>query len=303
MWVRGGWLGGLFGVLLAGGCDSGNGSSGPVAASDFPARFAQGTCDAMANCCRTNGFAYEASTCKASVEGQFRALFLKNQSSGVTYDAAAGGRCLDAYVALYEGCGSGDENSVKDPCRHVFVGTLAPGEACTASAQCKDPEGGNAYCDGVCKLDLVLASRHGTSGEPCTAECWNINGRENCQSVGDSSATQTAACYASDGLQCDHSALKCTPVPKLGERCSSRCVEGAYCNSGTCAPQVDTGPCGFDACSSKSYCDYDTNTCQPRKADGESCSSDDDCLIGSCSNNRCGRVPVGPSICAGLIGD
>jgi hypothetical protein len=262
----------------------------------------------MASCCRTHGFAYEEATCKGSVEGQFRALMLKEQAFAAHFDPVVAGQCLEAFNAVYSGCGSVDPKTFNDTCRHIFAGTVAPGAACSDSSECKDPEGGNAYCDTVCKLDVPLATRHGTAGEACSTTCSIEEGGSNCNSVGVPAPGQIpsaapAACYTNDGLKCDGISQKCVALPKLGESCTFDCAAGSYCSSGKCAAQVDIGSCAnySTACSSKSYCNFDTHECAPRKQDGDACQSGGECQTDHCTHGRCGKVPVNASICAGLV--
>ncbi len=79
----------------------------------------------------------------------------------------------------------------------------------------------------------------------------------------------------------------------LGAACTSgNCVVGAWCKSGVCVASTDSGPCAdFDACSAKSYCA--SGQCSPRKADGQACIDDLECVNGKClvaGGGTCGSV-------------
>ncbi len=67
---------------------------------------------------------------------------------------------------------------------------------------------------------------------------------------------------------------------KSGTFTITGCRYGLICQSGKCTRPPTTGPCSDDfffTCDS-AYCDKNSNTCKPRKADGASCVSDDECI-------------------------
>src|SRR6185295_12720160 len=94
-------------------------------------------------------------------------------------------------------------------------------------------------------------------------------------------------CYTNDGLSCGPEG-RCIPIPAVGQACapSTICVEGAFCDgSSTCSPKREAGgTCtGFsEACSVRTFCDYESGQCQPRKADGAACEGDEQCASESC---------------------
>lgn len=218
-----------------------------------------------------------------------------------------------------------DSQALVTACNAVFTGTLPAGAVCTLSEECLKPAGGQAYCNidtvastgsggasgassggssgggsggamGTCVQEVP--SPHGKAGDACAGDCTATTSSVGCSgsAVPGTDTAATALCYRNEGLYCATSAPTtgtpaitqvCRPIGAIGSACSGNgCVDGAFCNAGTCAAQYDSGTCGAgfsDACSSKSYCDYaNAYLCVPRLADGAACTSGDTCLSNYC---------------------
>lgn len=144
-------------------------------------------------------------------------------------------------------------------------------------------------CDGnVCQDELAL-------NEPC------VSGQSLCQGnlecidgtcqfrrtvgqacVGSSECVLGTACFAGYCTEIPIPADLCAPAA-LGAQCAFRCVPGAFCNDGICTALGGQGaPCSFsDECGANFFCDFTTDTCQPRLAIGSSCTSDSRCVPGA----------------------
>jgi hypothetical protein len=78
---------------------------------------------------------------------------------------------------------------------------------------------------------------------------------------------------------------------------------------GTCAAPITSGPCPHgNECAATHFCYYADAAaaaeCVPRKADGEACDSDDECLGGACEGDHCRKWSVATrQSCAGLFDD
>lgn len=308
---------GLSSFSACSGSTTGGGESGPVPESDLPARYAQALCPNMAACCQKNGFTHDPATCQASIEAQARALLLAQQGLATTYDAAAMGQCLDGFARLLQGCGTVDR-SATDICERVFVGTLKEGAACKKGQECIDPPNGSAYCqNGVCAKDSSVTPVHAVSGAACGGTCTSEGSSGSYSCTGTlSTDTDPARCFTNDGLRCDTTTKRCVPASKIGEPCTfgEGCAPGAYCDGQTCVAQKTSGPCSAQqTCASTAYCDYAPVTtpptsgaseCRLKKADGEACTSNEQCVIDNCSTGKCGpHLPVSVSLCAGLLND
>jgi hypothetical protein len=298
------------------GCSSpsegtGTAPSGPVSQSGMPAQFAQTLCPGMAACCQAHNFAHDDATCKQSVEGTLNAALVARQNLKVVYDPNAAGRCLDAYTNAFSACAD-PGRTVTDACHGIWVGTVDVGGACTESQECKDTPSANASCSqGRCTVDpLGQKPARAQSGEPCIGTCTENGSGYSCSSFAGSSTT-AGSCYTNDGLGCDRTTAKCTPLPILGQPCDveNGCATGAYCNGSVCVAEQSSGPCTVSAaCTAESHCTFTTNptgtsgSCLPKKADGSPCGSQLECQGDHCQNGLCGpRLPVSASLCAGLL--
>jgi hypothetical protein len=292
----------LAGASACGSVDDGTGS---VPEADFPRQFASAVCNAMTNCCQAHAFAHPVADCETSISGQLSASIAARDAGKTIYDAAAAGRCIDAYVAVFTGCGR-DQTDPDVVCADVFHGTVAKGGACGDDEECAS---GLACENSVCATSSsALEMAHAAPGESCSGTCTEASTgadgvtETTCVDVGFNGAPP---CWTSDHLTCDSARMTCVPVPKIGEACESDCDVGAYCESGTCLAQRNTGSClpNPSACSPASYCQVDTQLCVPKQADGTACTTSEVCSGNFCTNGTCGpKIPVSADVCAGNFG-
>ncbi len=210
-----------------------------------------------------------------------------------------------------------DEQALETACDDVFEGKVPDGQPCEIDEECA----GQGSC-----IVTAVDRRSGCPRGQCVGRTLNANA---CQ--GDHHCERGQTCIAG----------KCGPIPGPGEACSKpncrqsvcdaekfvcraptptggACRHSSECDEwlaslcahdGTCRKLVGAGqPCvGFGDCSPHLRCVG--GRCQPRKAEGEICTAEDDCLVGQCRHGdiydpngtepkRC-LVPVTP-LCDGL---
>jgi hypothetical protein len=289
-----------------------NAPAGSVQTSDLAVQIAAAHCEGIAACCIAGGFSSDTAGCKASMQAQLNAfLTVHFADSYQSYDAAAAGRCVDAYRAAMTACTNRPlSQAISSACDAMFVGTVALGGPCTTSNDCIQNDTNSVSCDaGICAVSTASISMtnapRGTLGQACRSTCEDSgNGGSGCSGSAVASSA-TAVCWVNDGLVCGSSGT-CVAVPTLGQSCagSYHCATGSYCNGNTCAQQVTTGSCSSSssACASSSYCDSTTMQCTPKKADGAACNGDSECTGGDCLGDRCRVWSVAdPGSCAGLL--
>lgn len=252
---------GMCGVLsFVGACGKSDG--GPVERSDLAARVAKLQCDSLGACCQRQGHVFDAERCKARLSFELEDEFSEN-GPNTGYDAEAAAECLSG---LHVTCGK-IEDGDSASCDRIFPGKLAPGTACTDSDDCRAPEGGSAYCDGVCIV--AVPTPHGKLGEACAYTC---QGDDCSGAPGQVGAAAPVACYRSEGLYCAfRTAYSCEPLVAVGQPCADglACVEGAFCSlEGLCtAPRANGAVCASSSECQSGACD---GTCgAPRVTDSD----------------------------------
>ena len=302
-------------ALLGGACSGKNTTdgTGSVPLEQFPGQFSDVLCDTIAPCCTAASIPYDSATCKRNASAFFKAYADSSSVPGTTYDASAAAGCLDAFKAALQSCNKFTDDTTGAACSHLFVGSVPLGGACQNQTDCAS---GNCLPDANGQATVCVAGSdgpHAQAGAACNGECVTSNGSTDCSgsaSTGDPGAS--GICYASDGLFCSSQTGVCTTFAQLGQACEPQgCVAGAFCAGGMCVVQRDSGSCSDaqDACSAKSYCDFTTNQCLPRKADGAACDESSDCLSDECTDSSsvpgasvCGLSGVAsPKMCAGTL--
>lgn len=193
------------------------------------------------------------------------------------WDGAAARSCLEATTAL--DCQTFSERLRTSPtppaptCAEVLEGRVAPGGDCFLGTECQDGSfcTFGPACPGTCAAFAALDAA-------CGADAW-------CDFA-------TAACV--DGT--------CRPLPDAeGAPCAAgRCRAPRLCDpaTDTCrTPSVAASPCGGGrgVCLAGLLCFGEATgggTCQPLRADGETCFGNDDCrapLV--CVGGTCGAAP------------
>jgi len=215
-------------AALSGGC--GPEASGPtisVTAAEFPAAYAQRFCARMSECCMASG-GTTTGACEETERADAQADASEAQAAGATFDAPAASDCLGA---LDEASCSMDFVELRALLRRcdVWLGGVAPGDACTSGAACAEP-GSNVVsgCSGGrCIAVEVLAT-----GSACVP------------------LSSTAIC---DPLiaECDSATSTCVPLPPVGQPCTSDCAPGARCGAdNVCSALLSAG----DACTLGGEC-------------------------------------------------
>jgi hypothetical protein len=298
----------LVGVLSATvscGPDSKSKSTGPVALGAFSSGYADAWCRGLKPCCGASGFPFDLDQCKQSV-GSVLDSFVKSTSTlpNRVFDEMVAGACVEAQGQRLASCNDRDAFNGGDACDGLFRGTVALGGSCAENQECAPATGGVRCNAGVCEpyqdpLDRPAPTRN-PLGATCNSTCSADPFLSYCEYP--DVPEPLAGCYADDGLFCSNETQVCEPLPRVGEACpQAHCEKDTYCSLGKCVAAVTSGPCDSrDQCAHTSKCNIDTLTCEPRKANGESCNDLDDCLSASCVGDVCRDWSVAtPARCAG----
>jgi hypothetical protein len=234
----------------------------PSAIDDFATRYGEATCDAMPDCCKAAGFAFDTDPCKdAAASHMSQSLYLALATLKVHFDQAAAEHCLMVRVDLYRSC-MGDGAAEVAACNAVLVGEVPVGSSCASTLECTAvpgmvvscvPDAANSTKSRCTAAPPVPVPPVGKSGDVCSTTCPSAP-TAGCTSV--AGAPSASACLVTDGLICDGASRACSAVPQIGEACAQFCASGAYCDaSSQCSAQVALGaPCSTDAECSSSYC-------------------------------------------------
>ena len=244
---------GQIGAAGAAGASSGFTS---IAEADFDATFAKLFCDSVAHCCAAG-----AATCVDTELKDFATLHANAKADNNVYNPARAAECANAIVALGEHakCTTffmSTEPSLL-PCRGIFDGTAAPGDACNSPTDCQrglgngTVSGGFTGCailngEGVKRCRQFVASA--TLGDPCkdpTAK--PFDGPEGVVHL----CVGATTCVSE----------QCAPLPAAGQACPGGSCYDAQCTSGTCVgyQQLNQG-CADSQCESGLECD--ANVCK-----------------------------------------
>lgn len=254
--------------LVGAACSSGSG--GALTSSGF--------CEAYAPCCAELGRATNPALCEQMFGGQPAA------------DPAAAEQC---FAELKEQASDPAfcrfELDEPEACDRAFPrrsGTRAPGATCTEDGQCA---GANATCTefgdepGQCALYVDAAE-----GAPCLGDRTGSMRSWGGQPIDD----EIPLCNAGEALVC--AGGRCVRKAGEGGACSSakQCTAETYCTDGTCRQRVELGercdPSAWeDSCEASTHCAQGSATCEPRRANGESCEASAECLSDYCSESKC----------------
>lgn len=279
-------------VACGGSSDGGGGGSAPIARADAPAVFAELLCTNVGPCCEAAGLEYRPASCEQVYLGELAAQW---DIPNTIWDADAAGRCFDEAREALASC----SNIPGNECAGLLTGTLPAGAACTHSAQCVVPAGGDAHCDEVC-----VQEPRGKAGDGCQETCTENERFTECSGGGPVGGTPgPASCYTNDGLYCAESG-RCEALLKEGTPCTyAGCSAGTFCR-GVCTPNLALGSDCFSSneCGEDGFCDVGTNVCVAKKPAGADCVEYDECQVGYCNNDdKC--LPGNPATeatCSGL---
>jgi hypothetical protein len=182
------------------------------------------------------------------------------------------------------------------PCDQILVGAQAEGQPCLFSVECKE----GLACVGYKIGDDGKCRKPPKAKEACTLQPFGTIINEA------AAAPHHPAC--AKGAYCDGSL--CQPRIIAGKPCdkSESCAEGLACVQGKCGSRgAEAAPCSAAAdCAFGSWCDRSagstSGTCATKRADGQTCPSDDACK-GRCDmpKGKDGR-PHPPGTCAAVCG-
>jgi hypothetical protein len=290
---------GSIGVAALAACGP-NGGSKPADMTSFIAQY----CEILMPCCSKAGRSTDPAQCKA--------LFTAFSSSS-TYDATAGGTCIDALKAASSSAtfcdNGGGDVSACDPVFNANTGVKKPGESCSQDGDCAASTEGKVDCatsysstgaqTKVCQVQVK-----GTAGDsPCVA---TIDGNTTSYYLGSTTPPSKAfTCDVADHLYCDTSGTtanpptpaKCTTQKDVDGVCTSsfghECVKSAYCSYTLqkCVARVaagqtcDTGV--SNACVDGYDCDDTSKKCVALLANGATCTGAAQCASDRCVNGAC----------------
>src|SRR6478609_665274 len=168
-WVQCGWV--LVGVLLFSAC--GGVAEEPkrdastiavpdsVSESEFEPLLTEIGCQAFTPCCAQVGYEVDGISCKVNFA---RILGLVRPSGPYRYDSAAATQCLKALQSNGASC-----DTLPEPCREVYPGTVPLGGACGQDSECEAGEQSTS-CD-LLGSNVCLVTKLGELGEPCDQTC------------------------------------------------------------------------------------------------------------------------------------
>ncbi len=224
-----------------------------------------------------------------------------------TFIGKASGQCKYSYE-----CEEGMRCEVGSSCPGSCVPKSAANQPCRSSTDCRD----GMFCSEVSQLCALLKAE----GEGCTAKDGEFQCIEGLSCAGgkcvkhDSLYTKNAGetCDESSrckpGLACALGAEKneCKALAKAGEACAeafpSQCEAGLYCSAdafkrkweGKC----ESSKAGGGACQADKECTVGlacrASACKKLAVVGERCSTNEDCVAGSCNRGSCAE----PDVCA-----
>jgi hypothetical protein len=259
------------------GCGKSEGGAAPVSESELPSKVASLLCRSMADCCQSEGFAFDSDACRAGYLMEVKESLNDYDPQKVTYDEQAAGECLAAAEVSIR-CGEVEDDI--PACERIFHGNVALGEPCGESRECQQPDGKRVTCtseDGfsaqVCTVLGDTVTPHAKLGEACFTTCFED---EDCGGAAPVPAggeeplptTEPAACYRDEGL---------------------------FCDVGTCAKLVALGgPCtDYSSCAGDAFCDFNSQVCTAPRANGEPCEGSNECQSGRCVDSLAGLADPG----------
>ncbi len=270
----------------SGGSSGGGGSSG----QDFSTQF----CELLRPCCADAGFGTGLNGCK----------FMVNQEPT---DKVAAEECLTEFKARAaepNWCTVGIAKGRPEVCDRAFpepwgetetpTGTQPVGGSCERREDCAADPRGPVWCMEYSSVDIDphcrVYSRQG-AGQACQGDL--LPGGEVWASA-EPGTLEVPVCDQGAGLYCVGGV--CGAIPTIGQPCYLDCAEGAYCHVDVCVERSGVGSsCAERACVESAYCDGETDTCSPMKANGEACYEDGQCVSEHCASGQCGdeEAPVG----------
>ncbi len=275
----------------------------PQSFAEFPAAFARGLCDAIAQCCQCERLDFDQAACEAAVAPQ---ITDEDHGQGLqtVFDSDRAAQCIDDWANAACPSYATLNFNYKRNC-NVLRGLVPAGGACQREMECAFGAGDDASCiDGVCE---VRSNPHAKLAEPCGGTCRQETLRQGCEAgFAGNEDRSLDRCYTREGLQCARTgdAWTCQPLIDVDGSCadeSQGCVHGSHCDpvSLLCTLPSEDGPCMDDhACTPNAYCDLDLDRCVVAGIQvGEACNVDQDCLSGTC--NRFGFC-IEVEYCSGL---
>jgi hypothetical protein len=200
------------------------------------------------------------------------------ESKAISLEQAKLDGCVKAIGETYQGCDwvGPFPPPLPPACAGLTRGTLASGKPCRSSLECE----GSLRCKGVGPTTLGVCSEAGNKGESCGStvdplatyvrvtdletshpSCKSYCARYKCADLGEKDAKCTQTLDCGEGLQCQKKKCVVALPGKKGEACPAGvCEPGLLCMRGKC---------------------------EARKAAGEACKTDFECL-GGCVKARSG---------------
>ena len=231
---------------------------------------------------------------------QFRAAV---EAERLKLDTCEVSSCLDAVESsscgkLFRFVQDGDFRRIS-ACTNALVGqrqasdSCTVGESCASGLSCQSSDSVN--CGGTCQETENELRGTTCGGNRCGSDQYCDPSIELCRDLKDAgSDCQSSSVCAFDTICQSGSCTEIETGVSEGGACSTRtklCQPGLICNFSegqTCRPPVEEGegcPTGFE-CKPSLYCDSN-NTCQPGKPGGQDCSSDGQCISGTCADGTC----------------
>lgn len=289
----------MIGAVACSSSSSGGGGGDSSSASGFIDSY----CSYVASCCGAEGTPSDGSQCRTLLS-----------LSGGAYDPAAGSACLDAVkkaAADDAGWCADQSSSDQAACNGAFKktgqGSVAPGGKCGSDSDCAAaPAGDTVSCrhyfgeNGAADADVCQVVVAGKAGDSC-------NGSTSTSTTGNATFTsytndgdatsplsQITLCNDVDGLDCENAGdgYTCTALGAVGDDChGGACALGTYCDYSTnkCAARLADGAAcsASSSCVAGDFCDAASSVCKKKLKGGQACSTSDECESNDCPSGTC----------------
>lgn len=242
---------------------------------------AAGTCSRMNNACPGKCVDYAAANGDCTMGG--------------SCDGGAGYRCIAGRCAMPGGAGA-----VCGTAADCTAGLACIGGKCATPgglrAPCKTREdcAAGLYCEPGTMVGQSMCATQVAAGGACGSDLKAF-------SVISTQCAGTLVCAGAQvGAMAQVTPGRCAPPSELGGPCTeipqgangiAGCLLGLACSGGKCVVPPTTGPCLVDAYApckvGAAYCDKNSKTCQPLKADGAACTGAGECQSRNCDNMVC----------------
>lgn len=258
----------------------------PITRENYALHFAETACGQISECCQAEDLPSSELSCIDELTEQTTQI-----SEKVRFDATLAKQCLSITSQwIRDECGLPigpvEETDLEGICGRVWEGWKSPGEACGDESECTWPKEGDRDCsapqgsdgNGICQHILRGQAGDGCGDDPIKHRCDPYQDYLFC-----------------DRTDSDRDTWTCRPLIQAGGSCTYHdyCATGYFCRldggTGRCSSTFGVGGVCHDSagCDRNAYCDQGTKLCATRKASGEQCVYQSECISGTCTDEAC----------------